>query len=561
MIRPVALAIVLALVGCQSADVQRAQPTLTIPAAWRADVGPASPVEGVWWRNFHDSTLNQYVDQALRYNSDVLIARERVNEYQARAYAADSSLFPSLDASLTGTRARTQSAATGLPIHSTLYKGGLTASYDVDIWGANRSAANAAGASLEAQKAAAAAANLSVASSVAVGYVTLLSLDEQLRVTQQTLTSREDAWRLAKRQFETGYTSRLELMQADSELRSTRAQIDQRGRLNVNTDKNVWRCNRCGTAGGMLALYARYNCTGNADAYREICEALGRYTPRPRVNDCIGIKPEQNARATPQEIHQTYSLLLSMLPLTPTHKAHLLSPRRGLTEEQVARFGFKSTPPAFLCRSYAERLRRQGCTLQGVPGFYQDDTGRWTINFGSRTAGILLPAVGMDGLICGMQIRLDTPLRRRDDPPGKSGAKYIWLSSIGKPHGVTSGSPLHFVGEPFAKTVYVTEGLLKADIAHCLTGRSFVAVAGVNSLNGLESALRCMAQNGTKLVVEAYDMDKLENEYVAEAAEKVQQIAHTAGLQSTSLVWNTAYKGIDDWQLALRQEETKEKAA
>ena len=225
MIRPVTLALALALVGCQSADVQRAQPTLTIPAAWRADVGPASPVEGVWWRNFHDSTLNQYVDRALRYNSDVLIARERVNEYQARAYAADSSLFPSLDASLTGTRARAQSAATGLPIHSTLYKGGLTASYDVDIWGANRSAASAAGASLEAQKAAAAAANLSVASSVAVGYVTLLSLDEQLRVTQQTLKSREDAWRLAKRQFETGYTSRLELMQADSELRSTRAQI------------------------------------------------------------------------------------------------------------------------------------------------------------------------------------------------------------------------------------------------------------------------------------------------------------------------------------------------
>ncbi len=141
----------------------------------------------------------------------------------------------------------------------------------------------------------------------------------------------------------------------------------------------------------------------------------------------------------------------------------------------------------------------------------------------------------------------------------KSEHKYIWLSSVGKPYGVTSGSPLHFVGEPFAKTVYVTEGLLKADIAHCLTGRSFVAVAGVNSLNGLDSALRCMAQNGTKLVVEAYDMDKLENEYVAEAAEKVQQIAHTAGLQSTSLVWNTAYKGIDDWQLALRQEEAKKK--
>ena len=225
MIRPVALALALALVGCQSADVQRAESTLTIPAAWRADIGPMSPVEGVWWRNFHDSALNQYVDQALRYNSDVLIARERVNEYQARAYAADSSLFPTLDAGLTGTRARAQSAATGLPIHSTVYKGGLTASYDVDLWGANRSAAEAAKASLEAQKAAAAAADLTVATSVSVGYITLLSLDEQLQVTEQTLKSREAAFTLAKRQFETGYTSRLELMQADSELRATRAQV------------------------------------------------------------------------------------------------------------------------------------------------------------------------------------------------------------------------------------------------------------------------------------------------------------------------------------------------
>ena len=29
---------------------------------------------------------------------------------------------------------------------------------------------------------------------------------------------------------------------------------DQRGRLNVNTDKNVWRCNRCGAAGGAPAM-------------------------------------------------------------------------------------------------------------------------------------------------------------------------------------------------------------------------------------------------------------------------------------------------------------------
>lgn len=225
-LRPVAgLLIATFLVGCQSADVAPAKNTLQIPAQWRATSGPTSPTEQLWWRNFHDNHLNRYVDQALHNNSDVLIARERINEYQARVYAADSSLFPSLDAGVSGTRARTQSAATGLPVYSTLYKGSLTASYDVDIWGVNRSTANAAQASLEAQKAAAAAADLTVASSVASGYVTLLALDEQLRVTQSTVKSREDALALAKRQFETGYSSRLELMQSDSELRSTRAQI------------------------------------------------------------------------------------------------------------------------------------------------------------------------------------------------------------------------------------------------------------------------------------------------------------------------------------------------
>jgi len=225
-LRPIAGLLIMAfLAGCQSVDVEPAKSSLHIPAQWRATSGPASPTEQLWWRNFHDSNLNRYVDQALKNNSDVLIARERINEYQARVYAADGSLFPSLDAGVTGTRARSQSAATGLPVYGTLYKGSLTASYDVDIWGVNRSTSRAAEASLEAQKAAAAAADLTVASSVASGYVTLLSLDEQLRVTRSTLKSREEAFNLAKRQFETGYSSRLELMQSDSELRATRAQV------------------------------------------------------------------------------------------------------------------------------------------------------------------------------------------------------------------------------------------------------------------------------------------------------------------------------------------------
>ncbi|WP_368929171.1 efflux transporter outer membrane subunit, partial [Mixta calida] len=59
------------------------------------------------------------------------------------------------------------------------------------------------------------------------GYMSLLALDEQLRVTQATLATRENSLNLAQRQFEAGYTSRLEWMQAASEYQAAKAQIPQ----------------------------------------------------------------------------------------------------------------------------------------------------------------------------------------------------------------------------------------------------------------------------------------------------------------------------------------------
>jgi hypothetical protein len=53
---------------------------------------------------------------------------------------------------------------------------------------------------------------------------------------------------------------------------------------------------------------------------------------------------------------------------------------------------------------------------------------------------------------------LDHPLKDKDDPPEKTGVKYLTLSSTGKRMGTTSGSPIHFVGDPCSRVVYVTEG-------------------------------------------------------------------------------------------------------
>lgn len=348
---------------------------------------------------------------------------------------------------------------------------------------------------------------------------------------------------------------------------------DRRGKMNINFVKNVWRCNYCGEHGGMLNLYARVNNTTNSEAYREICDALqagdtswgyggaesaDAYAGVPAREPHAGGQPDmgitQAERASPQEIHQTYSLMLGMLSLNSAHRAHLRSEKRGLADEQIDSLGFKSTPPYFLCRSLTERLIKQGCRVEGVPGFYLHEGGYWTAKFSSRTAGILIPAIGIDGLIHGMQILLDVPFKDRDDPPEKAGTKYIWLSSSAKNMGVTSGSPVHFIGNPFARTIYVTEGILKADIAHVLLNRSFVAVAGANNVAQLGPLFALLAQNGTELIIEAHDMDKYSNEMIAKGSSKIYLLARQHGMECRRLTWNPNYKGIDDWQLALRRE-------
>ncbi len=159
----------------------------------------------------------------------------------------------------------------------------------------------------------------------------------------------------------------------------------------------------------------------------------------------------------------------------------------------------------------------------------------------------------MDGRIQGAQIRLDRPLKRKGDPPDKTGAKYIWLSSAEKDHGTSSGSPVFFFGDPNAREVYVTEGGLKASIVHSLTNRTFVATAGANNVSGLQKVFAFLAQNGTELIVEAEDMDKTTNRDVARGAARIYEMARAAGMACKRLTWDPAYKGIDDWQLALRR--------
>ena len=150
-------------------------------------------------------------------------------------------------------------------------------------------------------------------------------------------------------------------------------------------------------------------------------------------------------------------------------------------------------------RKIAETLQERGCVLEGVPGFYRDTEERWTLNFKTKNSGFLVPVESMDGKIQACQIRLDHP---RDNN------KYLWFSSAGYPSGVSSGSPVHVIGDLDAENVYLTEGGLKGSIAHYLSGHTFICLAGVNMYRSLRPVLEEFQQRKMKFLFEAFDMDK-----------------------------------------------------
>jgi NodT family efflux transporter outer membrane factor (OMF) lipoprotein len=222
------LAMAVLLSGCRIPVQDPPASTLAVPASWRAplQVGPNAPVEQAWWRAFGDPVLDELVARALGHNGDLRTARSRLQEYQARIRVARSSQEPSLSISAGPTRARVISA-TGTPAESSTFTGNVQAAYELDPFGRLEAATRAARFDYAAQQAAADAVALSVAANTASGYLNLRGLDAQLALARATLQSRQASLELARRQFEVGYSSRLELSQAEAEYRNTAAAVPQ----------------------------------------------------------------------------------------------------------------------------------------------------------------------------------------------------------------------------------------------------------------------------------------------------------------------------------------------
>lgn len=199
---------------------------MTPPAGWRSPLAGTAPIDAQWWQRFGDPVLAALVTEALANNPDVAIAAARVREARGQETIARAQRFPGLDAGVGITTSRAVSGL-GTAVESTGASPVFQAAYEVDLFGRIGEQVAAARATSLSSEAAQAAARLSVAAATASGYLTLRSLDARLEIVHQTIASRQEAVRLARSRAEAGYTSQLELRQAEAEFEATAQVLPQ----------------------------------------------------------------------------------------------------------------------------------------------------------------------------------------------------------------------------------------------------------------------------------------------------------------------------------------------
>lgn len=202
-----ALAAVATLSACAT-QAPAPHVTASVPQQWQAPLPPL-PHQGKqtelanWWRAQNDALLVQLIDAAQTASPNVAAAASRIAQSRAERVAAGAALAPSVDAATSISRANQQST---LPM-GTVSQAALQASWEIDLFGANRAARNAAQERYDSARAGWHDARVSVAAEVANQYYGLRACQQLLAVAQQDAASRAASAKLTELSAQAGFQS------------------------------------------------------------------------------------------------------------------------------------------------------------------------------------------------------------------------------------------------------------------------------------------------------------------------------------------------------------------
>jgi len=228
------LALSLALSACAiGPDYQR--PELGTPAqfkqieGWKTAVPSDAFERGAWWELYGDAELNALVARLNVSNQNLAAAEAQYRQARALVRGARASFYPTLSSSagasrLAGDSSSSTSSQSSSSSVSKNYDLGLSAAWELDVWGKLRRGLESSNAGAEASAADLAAATLSAQAELAQTYLQLRVMDEQKRLLDATVAAYARSLKLTENQYKAGIVPKSDVAQALTQLKSTQAQ-------------------------------------------------------------------------------------------------------------------------------------------------------------------------------------------------------------------------------------------------------------------------------------------------------------------------------------------------
>jgi outer membrane protein, multidrug efflux system len=254
----VSAVVALGICGCTVGPDYR-RPEAPIPDDW---VGTGDP-QGVpatqasaarqtaadlarWWSGLDDSELDSLIERAAESNLDLRQAEARIRQARAARGISSSSLFPRLDTSARYSNSGSgpgeendESVIVTLPDGSTvtrsvgggestsrnLFRAGIDAAWEIDVFGGIRRDVEAADADVRFAIEDRRDVLITLISEVALNYIDLRQFQRQIDIAQRNLEAQERTAAVTRRRQAGGEASGLDVANAEAQVASTRSQI------------------------------------------------------------------------------------------------------------------------------------------------------------------------------------------------------------------------------------------------------------------------------------------------------------------------------------------------
>jgi NodT family efflux transporter outer membrane factor (OMF) lipoprotein len=250
------ISVVLTLSSCTVGPNFR-RPKVKLPGEWAGGTSTAPSTTQAsqarqaaadvaqWWMTFDDPVLEDLIQRATKSNFDVRRAEARIRQARGQRGIAQSGLFPNLD--LSGRYSRSGSGPgdnngsdfvvtlpDGTPVTRSsgggsttrdLFRAGLDAAWELDIFGGLRRDVEAANAEIQFAIEDRRDVLVTLVSEVALNYVDLRQFQRQIDIADKNLRAQEHTAEVVREKQAGGFVSRLDVANAEAQVATTRSQI------------------------------------------------------------------------------------------------------------------------------------------------------------------------------------------------------------------------------------------------------------------------------------------------------------------------------------------------